>query len=104
MVVATGIRLIYTSLIATIFGAAVVGLLVTLLLWRPEKAGEGGRESSQPGRFSRTRHLWSVLLLLLLPLAAASILIWGDMPIDARPDNDGAYVAGFAVFALVGEG
>ena len=104
VVVATGIRLIYTSLIATIFGAAVVGLLVTLLLWRPEKAGEGGRESSQPGRFSRTRHLWSVLLLLLLLLTAASILIWGDMPIDARPDNDGAYVAGFAVFALVGEG
>lgn len=104
VVVATGIRLIYTSLIATIFGAAVVGLLVMLLLWRPEKAGEGGRDVGQPGKFSQSRHLWSVLLLLLLPLAAASILIWGDMPIDARPDNDGAYVAGFAMFALVGGG
>src|SRR5829696_4973442 len=99
VVVATGIRLIYTSLIATIFGAAVVRLLMTLLLWRLDKAGEGDRP---PHRFSRSRHPWSVLLLLLLPLAAASILIWGDMPIDARPDNDSAYVAGFAVFALVG--
>jgi hypothetical protein len=104
VVVATGIRLIYTSLIATILGAAIVGLLVTLLLWRPEKAGEGGRDVGQPGRFSRSRHLWSVLLLLLVPLAASSILIWGDMPIDARPDDDGAYVAGFAMFALVGGG
>ena len=104
VVVATGIRLIYTSLIATIFGAAVVGLLVTLLSWRPEKSGEERREVSQPRRFSRSRHLWSVLLLLLLPLAAASILIWGDMPIDARPDHDAAYVSGFAVFALVGGG
>jgi hypothetical protein len=77
-------------------------LLVTLVLWRPEKAGEERRDVSQPNRFSRASHLWSVLLLLLLPLAAASILIWGDMPIDAGPDNDGAYVAGFAVFALVG--
>jgi hypothetical protein len=78
---------------------------VTLVLWRPEKAGEERREVSKPDRFSRSsRHLWSVLLLLLLPLAAATILIWGDMPIDARPDNDGAHVAGFALFALVGGG
>jgi hypothetical protein len=102
VVVATGIRLIYTSLIATIFGAAVVGLLLTLLSWRPEKAGEEGREGNQPGRFSRSRHLWSVMLLFLLPLAAASILISGDIPIDTRPDNDAAYVSGFAAFALVG--
>ena len=47
---------------------------------------------------------WHEDTLREMPLAAASILIWGDMPIDARPDNDGAYVAGFAVFALVGGG
>ena len=57
VVVATGIRLIYTSLIAAICVAAVVGLLVTLVLWRPEKAGEKRLDVSQPGRFTRSRHL-----------------------------------------------
>ena len=37
-------------------------------------------------------------MLLLLPLALSTLLIWGDLPIDSRPDNDVLYVAGFTVF------
>jgi hypothetical protein len=39
----------------------------------PREGRRGGHEGSQPRRFSRSRHLWSVLLLLLLPLAAVCL-------------------------------
>jgi len=99
VVVATGIRLIYLSLVATILGAAVAGKLFALV--RRKKNGDGG-EGSPPGGASQSRRLWSIMLTLLLPLAAASLLIWGDGPVDDRPDHDLLYIAGFALFALGG--
>jgi hypothetical protein len=101
VVVATGIRLIYTSLIATILGAAIGGVIFELLSWRRERTGE---EVSRLDSLPRTRHLWSVPLLLLLPLMVLPLLIRGDLPIDSRHDNDALYVTGFIVFALVGGG
>jgi hypothetical protein len=100
VVVATGIRLIYTSLIATILGAAIGGLFFELLLWRRKGTGEEGSRLESLGR----SHLWSIPLLLLLPLLASPLLIRGDLPIDSRHDNDAFYVTGFVVFALVGGG
>lgn len=99
VVMATGIRLIYMSLIATILGAAVTGLLFSAV--RRMKNG-GGRVGGHLGGAPQSRRLWSIMLLLLLPLAAASLLVWGDGPIDDRPDNDLLYMAGFALFALGG--
>lgn len=100
VVVATGIRLIYTSLIATILGAAIGGLFFELLLWRRKGTGE---EESRLESLRRS-HLWSIPLLLLLPLLASPLLIRGDLPIDSRHDNDAFYVTGFVIFALVGGG
>lgn len=102
VVMATGIRLIYVSLIAMILGAAVAALLFSLV--RRYKKNGDGREGSPLGGALQSRRLWSIMLLLLLPLAAASLLVWGDGPIDDRPDNDLLYMAGFALFALVGGG
>jgi hypothetical protein len=99
VVVATGIRLTYMSLIATILGAAIAGILLALV--RRKKNGDGGEESPLGGA-PQSRRLWSIVLLLLLPLAAAALLVWGDAPIDDRPDNDLLYMAGFALFALGG--
>ena len=99
VVVATGIRLIYLSVIATILGAAVAAMLLALL--RRTKNG-AGREGSAPVGAPQSRRLWSIVLTLLLPLAAASLLVWGDPPIDGRADNDLLYLAGFALFALAG--
>jgi hypothetical protein len=101
VVVATGIRLIYTSLIATILGAAVVGLCFELLLWRHKSTGE---EGSRLDGLPQSNHRWSIPLLLLLPLLVAPLLIRGDLPIDSRHDHDAFYVTGFIVFALVGGG
>jgi hypothetical protein len=101
VVVATGIRLIYTSLIATILGAAVVGLCFELLSWRHKGTGEqGNRLDSLP----QSNHRWSIPLLLLLPLLVSPLLIRGDLPIDSRHDYDAFYVTGFIVFALIGGG
>jgi hypothetical protein len=100
VVVATGIRLIYTSLIATILGAAVAGLFFELLLWRQRSTSEEGRLDRLP----RSNHRWSIPLLLLLPLMVSPLLIRGDLPIDSRHDYDAFYVTGFIVFALVGGG
>ena len=100
VVVATGIRLIYTSLIATILGAAIGGLFFELLLWRRKGTGE---EASRLDSLRRS-HLWSIPLLLLLPLLASPLLVRGDLPIDSRHDNDAFYVTGFVIFALVGGG
>ena len=99
VVVATGIRLIYMSLIATILGAVVAGMLLALV--RRKKNG-AGPEGGLPDGVPQSRRLWSIVLLLLLPLAAAAVLVWGDAPIDDRPDNDLVYTAGFALFALGG--
>jgi hypothetical protein len=101
VVVATGIRLIYTSLIATILGAAVIGLFFELLLWRHKSTGE---EGSRLDSLSQSNHRWSLPLLLLLPLMVSPLLIRGDLPIDSRPDYDAFYVTGFIIFALVGGG
>ena len=100
VVVATGIRLIYTSLIATIFGAAIGGVFFELL-WRHERTGE---EVNRLDSLPQTRRLWRVPLLLLLPLLVLPLLIRGELPIDSRHDNDTLYVTGFIVFALVGGG
>ena len=104
VVVATGIRLIYMSLIATILGAVVAGMLLALVRRKKNGAGpEGGHpEGGLPDGVPQSRRLWSIVLLLLLPLAAAAVLVWGDAPIDDRPDNDLMYTAGFALFALGG--
>jgi hypothetical protein len=104
VVVATGIRLIYTSLVATILGAAIVGLLFALLQRRKMTGEEGPEGSFLAGRPPRSRRLWSITVFLLLPLASASVLIWGNSPVDAKPDNDIFYMMGFTVFALVGGG
>jgi peptidoglycan/LPS O-acetylase OafA/YrhL len=100
VVVATGIRLIYTSLLATILGAAIGGLFFELLLWRRKGTGEEGSRLDS----LRRSHLWSIPLLVLLPLLAAPLLVRGDLPVDSRQDNDAFYVTGFVIFALVGGG
>lgn len=92
VVVATGIRLIYLSVIATILGAAVAGML--LALSRRRKSGEGG-EGRPPWGTPQNGRLWTIMLILLLPLAAAGLLVRGDSPLDGRPDNDLLYMAGF---------
>ena len=96
VVVATGIRLIYLSLIATVLGAAVAAQLFALV--RRHKNGEGDSQ----GGVLRSRRLWSIMLTLLLPLAAVSLLVWGDGLVDGRSDHDLLYLAGFALFALGG--
>lgn len=98
VVVATGIRLIYMSLVATILGAVVAGVLLALVRRKKYGRPEAGLMDGAP----QSRRLWSIVLLLLLPLAAATFLVWGDVPIDSRPDNDLIYTAGFALFALGG--
>ena len=97
VVVATGIRLIYMSLIATILGAVVAGMLLALV-----RRKKNGHEAGLLDGVPHSRRLWSIVLLLLLPLAAAFVLVWGDAPIDNRPDNDLMYAAGFVSFALGG--
>lgn len=97
VVVATGIRLIYLSLIATFLGAVVAAQLFAFV--RRNRSGEGG---SPPVAVPRSRRLWGIMLTLLLPLAAASLLVWGDGLVDGRPDYDLLYLAGFALFALGG--
>jgi len=99
VVVATGIRLIFMSLMATILGAAVAGFLLALV--RRKKNGEY-REGGGMGGVPQSRRLWSITVFLLMPLAVAAFLVWGDTPIDRRPDNDLLYVGGFALFALGG--
>ena len=96
VVVATGIRLIYLSVIATILGAAVAAMLLAVL--RRKRSADG----SPPGGAPQGGRLWTIMLILLLPLAAAGLLVWGDSPLDGRPDNDLLYMAGFALFALGG--
>lgn len=101
VVMATGIRLIYVSVVATILGAAVAGMLLSLV--RRYRKGGDDSEGSSPGRAPLGRSLWSIMLLLLLPLAVASTFIWGDRPVaDGRADNDLLYVSGFVLFALGG--
>ena len=100
VVMATGIRLIYVSLIAIILGAPVAGMLFSLV--RRYKNSGDEREGSPLGGAPHGRRLWSIMLFLLLPLAAASLLVWGDGPIDGRSDNDLLYMAGFVLFALGG--
>lgn len=100
VVMATGIRLIYVSLIAIILGATVTGMLFSLM--RRYKKNDDEREESPLGGTPHSRRLWRIVLILSLPLAAASLLVWGDGPIDDRLDNDLLYMAGFALFALGG--
>jgi hypothetical protein len=82
VVVATGIRLIYLSVIATILGAAVAGML--LALSRRRKSGEGG-EGRPPWGTPQNGRLWTIMLILLLPLAAAGLLVRGTHPWTADP-------------------
>ena len=98
VVVATGIRLIYTSLVATIFGAAIAWALFALVRGRRKTPDDVSEEGL--GGPPRSRRLWSIVLLILLPVAVATLLIWGDVPIDNRDDNDAAYVSGFVLFAI----
>ena len=83
VVIATGIKLIYLSLVATALGMGIASLTLSFL--RRRKGGAGGMDT----RESRNGRLWSLLLFVFLPVAA--LLIWSTTPIDGW--NDAGYLA-----------
>ena len=95
VVVATGVRLIYLSMIATVLAMGVATLLLHLLGQAPDPADE--HDSSEKRR-RRRRGLWSLFWVILLP--AGALLAWTT----GRPDgwDDLLYLAGFILLSLVG--
>ena len=94
VVIATGIELVYLSLVATALGVGIASLTLTFLRRRKRSRPPEGRKT----RESSNGRLWSVLLFVLLPLAA--LLIWSSTPIDGW--NDVGYLAAFVLLSVGG--
>jgi len=92
VVIATGIKLIYLSLVATALGVGIASLSLTFL--RRRKSTPDGNDT----RESWNGRLWSVLLFVLLPVAA--LLTWSSTPIDGW--NDAGYLAAFVLLSSGG--
>ena len=90
VVIKTGIKLIYLSLVATALGVGIASL-TSAFLQRRHKTEEYKQE--RPGR-----RLWRLYLLILLPLAA--LLVWTSVPIDDW--DDAIYLAAFILFSVGG--
>ena len=95
VVMATGVKLIYLFMIATILAMGVATLLLNLLGQAPESADEHDNSVRRRGR---RRGLWSLFWVILLP--AGALLAWTT----GRPDgwDDLLYLAGFILLSLVG--
>ncbi len=93
VVIATGIRLIYLSLIATVLGMGIATLLLHLL-GRAPASGPGLSETSR----RRKRGLQSLFWIVLLPTGA--FLAWHS----GHPNSWGDvwYLVGFVLLALAG--
>src|SRR5215208_1880411 len=92
-VIATGLKLIYLSLVASALGVGIASLTFTFLRRRKSRSPEG-KDTHE----SRNGRLWSVLLFVLLPVAA--LLIWSTTPIDGW--NDAGYLAAFVLLSSGG--
>jgi len=92
VVIATGIKLIYLSLVATALGMGIASLTLTFLRGRKSRPDDKDISENWNGR------LWSVLLFVLLPVAA--LLIWSTTPIDGW--NDAGYLAAFVLLSSGG--
>jgi hypothetical protein len=92
VVIATGIRLIYLSLVATAVGAGAASLILTFL--RRRKGRPYGNDMSE----SLNGRLWSVLLFVLLPVAV--LLIWSTTPIQGWSDAE--YLGAFVLLSVGG--
>jgi hypothetical protein len=94
VVIATGLKLIYLSLVASALGVGIASLTLTFLRRRKRSRPPEGKETGE----SRNGRLWSVLLFVLLPVAA--LLIWSSTPIDGW--GDVGYLAAFVLLSVGG--
>jgi len=92
VVIATGLKLIYLSLVASALGVGIASLTLTFL--RRHRSRPEGKDTHE----SRNGRLWSVLLFVLLPVAA--LLIWSTTPIDGW--DDVGYLAAFVLLSVGG--
>ncbi len=95
VVIATGVRLIYLSMIATVLGMGVATLLLNLLGRVPEHAHEQDYSERRRGR---RRGLRSLFWVILLP--AGVLLAWSTGQPNGRGDL--LYLAGFILLSLIG--
>ena len=93
VVIATGLKLIYLSLVASALGVGIASLTLTFLRRRKSRPPEG-----KDIHESRNGRLWSVLLFVLLPVAA--LLVWSSTPIDGW--DDVGYLAAFVLLSVGG--
>ena len=92
VVIATGFKLIYLSLVATALGMGIASLTLPFLQRRKSRLDGNDTRESRNGR------LWSVLLFVLLPVAV--FLIWSTTPIEGW--NDAGYLAAFVLLSSGG--
>lgn len=92
VVIATGLELIYLSLVATTLGAGIASL-TSAFLGKRRRSNDGG-----DGQEGSSRGLESLFLLVLLPVAL--FMIWSSVPIDGW--NEVGYLAGFVLFSAGG--
>jgi hypothetical protein len=76
VVIATGIRLIYLSMVATVLGISIATLILQLLRQDPEPSSE----QANSGRIRGLHSFW----IILLPVAA--LLTWSSVRYDGRDD------------------
>lgn len=92
VVIATGIKLEYLSLVSAIVGAGMASLTLTFLRRRKGRPYRNDRRESLNGS------LWSLLLFVLLPVAV--LFIWSTTPINGW--NDAGYLAAFILLSAGG--
>lgn len=88
VVIATGVRLVYLALIATIFGWGIASL--TLRIMR--------RYTGEQTAEVRKRGLWGIYLVVFLPVAG--FIVYSGIDIDRASDI--LYLAAFVVFSVGG--
>ena len=92
VVIATGIKLVYLSLVSAVLGAGMASLTLTFLRRRKGRPYRNDRRESLNGS------LWSLLLFILLPVAV--FFIWSTTPINGW--NDAGYLAAFILLSAGG--
>jgi hypothetical protein len=90
VVIATGIRLIYLSLVATVLGVSIATLISDLM----QRSSEPAYEQESSGRGGLRSFFW----VIMLPVAA--LLIWTSVRFDER--DDFLYLGAFLLFSIGG--
>jgi hypothetical protein len=88
VVIATGVRLVYLALIATIFGWGISSLTFRIM----------GRHTDEQPVAARRSGLWGIYLIVFMPLAG--FLVFSGIDIDKAGDI--LYLIGFVVFSVGG--